>query len=34
MTRVAVGAACAVVPAEQLWKVLAAQRAAHFPAAR
>ena len=26
MTRVAVGAACAVVPAEQLWKVLAAQR--------
>jgi len=31
MTRVAVGAACAVVPAEQLWKVLAAQRATHFP---
>jgi len=31
MTRAAVGAACAVVPAEQLWKVLAAQRATHFP---
>jgi len=31
MTRAAVGAVCAVVPAEQLWKVLAAQRATRFP---
>jgi len=31
MTRAAVGAACAVAPAEQLRKVLAAQRATHFP---
>jgi hypothetical protein len=29
MTRAAVGAACAVAPAEQLRKVLAAQRATH-----